>query len=339
MQPLRSKSNPAPWAGIIFGIIFITIWFWTPITRTIQEWLVDESITIYKPYSFNLQQSNLGMCLSPNGHFLATAGEQSFALWDIYSRKIITRITLDQNIEQISYSNDGKTLIMITEDSVKLWDTQRWTITKSFANGSFGELGVLTYLSAPSDDRLIASLTDAKHEYVTIYDVMTEKELLKIGSEYKNQLSFDSSCNLLAGYARRQSHIAVWNITFGKQEDTIPAVEFGGALHISPNGQYLAWSVRGRVMLFDRTTKELKTMYHDIPYRLPLIAFSPDSFRIVITEREGIRLYDTASGNALSLLASTSSDYRSLDYSQDGNTVAVNYRYGSIVDIWDLRDM
>ncbi|MBL7994605.1 WD40 repeat domain-containing protein [bacterium] len=336
MQPLRSKSNPAPWAGIIFGLIFLAVWFWTPITRTVNTWFSDTAIAVCKPYSFHLQQPGLGMCVSPDGHFLATADERSFALWNIHSRKIVTRITLDQNIERIAYSNDGKTLIMMTDDSVKFWDTQRWTITRSFNHASFGGLSELTHLSAPSGDQLIAAFTDAGHEYVNIYDAAAEKTLLQIGSEYKNYLSFDSSCNLLAGYSRRHARIAVWNMTSGEQEDTILADEFAGVLRISPNGRYLAWSARGRVLLYDRMTKKSNTIYHDMPYRLPLTAFSPDSSKIAVSQRDGIQLYETASGELTATLSSTSSDYMSLDFSQDGNTAAANYENESTVDIWDL---
>ncbi|MBL7962117.1 WD40 repeat domain-containing protein, partial [bacterium] len=203
---------------------------------------------------------------------------------------------LDQNIERIAYSHDGKMLIMMTDDSVKLWDTQHWTIMKSFDNASFGSLGELIRLTAPTGGQLIAALTDAGHEYVNIYDVLAEKNLLQIGSEYKNYLNFDSSCNLLAGYSRQRSRIAVWNLTSGEQEDTILTDDFGGILRISPNGRYLVWSARGRVILFDRTTKKHKTLYHDMPYRHPLTAFSPDCTRIAVSQRDGIQLYDTASG-------------------------------------------
>ncbi|KAB2877935.1 WD40 repeat domain-containing protein [bacterium] len=338
MQPARSKSNPAPWAGIIFGIIFLTIWFWTPITRTVNEWFGGTTVEVINPYSFHLQQPNLGMCLSHDGHFLATAGDRSFALWDIHSRKIVTRITLDQNIERIAYSHDGKMLIMITDNSVKLWDTQHWTIMKSFDHASFGGLGELIRLTAPTGGQLIAALTDAEHEYITIYDVIAEKALMRIGAEYRNQLTFDSSSHLFAGYSRKQSRIAVWNMTSGEQEDTIPTDEFAGTLRISPNGRYLAWSARGLVMLFDRTTKKHKTLYHDMPYRHPLTAFSPDCTRIAVSQRDGIQLYDTSSGEKVAMLSSTSSDYKSLDFSQDGKTIAANYSYESMVDIWDLSD-
>lgn len=339
MQPIRSRSNPAPWAGIIFGILFLTVWFWTPIVNTFHGWCPDDAVPVVKPYSFELQQAGLNMILSPDGNFIASAGEKEFALWDIHSRKIVTRIALEQEIESINYTHDGKNLILVTDDSVDLWDTRRWTITQSYKNSPFDGAGELIRLSAPSDEHLIAAILDEHNKYVNVYDAMAKKNLLRIGAEYKSQLCFDSASHLLAGYSRKPSNIAVWNLKSGEQEDTIPAEEFSGVLRISPNGRFVAWSARGRVMLYDRITKNYKTFFHDMPHRLPLAAFSADSSRIAVTERDGIRLYDTASGKTIALLSSSSSDYQSLSFSHDGKTLAVNYGFGSLVDIWDLKNI
>jgi WD40 repeat protein len=340
MQPLRSKSNPAPWAGIIFGIIFLTIWFWTPITNTIGEWFADSAVTVQKPYSFELQGSKLGMCLSPDGHFLATAGERSFALWDIHSRKIVTRITLDRDIEWIKYSNDGRSLIMKTDDSVKLWDTKKWTVLKSYDPKEFLHLGELIQLTAASGNELIGVLMSSDKQYTTIYDIASAKKLLQLDREFRGQIGFDSSSKHLAAYSRHPSRLVLWDLTSGIEEDTIPADEFTGGLRVSPNGRFVAWNTRGRVVVFDRLIRLAHTIYYEMPYQeTALTAFSPDSGKIAVTHRDGIKLYDTTTGKLLSRLASSAFDYRSLDFSLNGHSVAVNYEFSSAVDIWDIRNI
>ena len=340
MQPLRSRSNPAPLAGIIFGIIFLTIWFWTPITDTIGEWISDSAVTVQKPYSFELQGSKLDMCLSPDGNFLATAGEHSFALWDIHSRKIVTRITLDRNIEWIRYSNDGGSLIMKTDDSVKLWDTKKWTVLKSYDPQEFSHLGELMQLTAASGNELIGVLMSSDKQYTTIYDIAAAKKLLQLGREFRGYIGFDSSSRHLAAYSRHPSRLVLWDLTSGIEEDTIPADEFTGGLRVSPNGRFVAWNTRGRVVVYDRLIRKAHTIYYEMPYQeTALTAFSPDSGKIAVTNRDGVELYDTATGKSLSRLASSAFDYRSLDFSLDGHSVAVNYESSPMVDIWDIRNI
>lgn len=340
MQPLRSRSNPAPLAGIIFGIIFLTIWFWTPITDTIGEWISDSAVTVQKPYSFELQGSKLDMCLSPDGNFLATAGEHSFALWDIHSRKIVTRITLDRDIEWIRYSNDGGSLIMKTDDSVKLWDTKKWTVLKSYDPQEFLHLGELIQLTASSGDELIGVLMSLDKRYVTIYDIAAAKNLLQLDREFRGYIGFDSSSRHLAAYSRHPSRLVLWDLTSGIEEDTIPADEFSGGLRVSPNGRFVAWNTRGRVVVYDRLIRKAHTIYYEMPYQeTALTAFSPDSGKIAVTNRDGVELYDTATGKSLSRLASSAFDYRSLNFSLDGHSVAVNYESSPTVDIWDIRNI
>lgn len=340
MQPLRSRSNPAPWAGIIFGIIFLAIWFWTPITDTIGEWISDSAVTVQKPYSFELQGSKLDMCLSPDGNFLATAGEHSFALWDIHSRKIVTRITLDRDIEWIRYSNDGGSLIMKTDDSVKLWDTKKWTVLKSYDPQEFLHLGELIQLTASSGDELIGVLMSLDKRYITIYNIAAAKNLLQLDREFRGLVGFDSSSKHLAAYSRHRSRLVLWDLKSGIEEDTIPADEFSGGLRVSPNGRFVAWNTRGRVVVFDRLIRTVHTIYYEMPYQeTALTAFSPDSGKIAVTNRDGVELYDTATGKSLSRLASSAFDYRSLDFSLDGHSVAVNYESSPMVDIWDIRNI
>jgi WD40 repeat protein len=226
---------------------------------------------------------------------------------------------------------------MKTDDSVKIWDTHKWTITRSFDPSELARYGALTQMSSASEDQLIAVLTKSGEHYTTIYDIAAGKNLFHLNEEYSSRVGFDSSSMLLAAYSRRQSHLVLWDMTLGAEVDTIPADEFGGVLKVSPNGQFITWNARGRVMLFDRTTRVTHTIYYDTPYRLPLTAFSPDSAKLAVTNRDGIRLYETSTGKILTELSSTSYDYRSLDFSRDGHTIAVNYDYGSTVDIWDLQ--
>lgn len=340
MQPLRSKSNPAPLAGIVFGMIFLAIWFWTPIKNTVHEWFGNDTVTVHKPYSFELQESKLDMCLSPDGNFLATAGEHSFALWDIHSRKVVTRITLDQNIEWIRYSNDGRSLIMRTDDSLKVWDTKKWTTLRSFDPHELSHFGELMQLTAASDSKLIGILMSSDKKYTTIYDITAAKKLLQLDNEFRGQIGFDSSSKHLAAYSRQQSHLVLWDLGSGIEEDTIPADEFSGGLRVSPNGRFVSWNARGRVIVYDRLVRAAHTIYFEMPYQqTALTAFSPDSAKIAVTNRNGVQLYDASTGKLLSLLASSAYDYRSLDFSLDGRTVAVNYQYSSTVDIWSLDEI
>lgn len=233
------KIKPCTLGRNYFWYYFLTIWFWTPITDTIGEWLSDSAVTVQKPYSFELQGSKLDMCLSPDGNFLATAGEHSFALWDIHSRKIVTRITLDRDIEWIRYSNDGGSLIMKTDDSVKLWDTKKWTVLKSYDPQEFLHLGELIQLTAASGNELIGVLMSSDKQYTTIYDIAAAKKLLQLGREFRGYIGFDSSSKHLAAYSRHPSRLVLWDLTSGIEEDTIPADEFTGAFASAPTGDSL----------------------------------------------------------------------------------------------------
>lgn len=340
MQPLRSRSDPAPWAGILFGLLFLTVWFWTPIVNTFHEWFPEKPVPALKPYSFALQQDGLNMILSPDGNFIASSGEKEFALWDVHSRKIITRIALDRTIERFQYSNDGRSLIMILEDSIKIWDTQKWSIAGSFDPAEFQRYGILTALSSASSDQLIGILMQRENQFTTIYDIKAAKKLFQLGEEYRSQVGFDSSSQWLSAYSRQRKQVALWNIVTGLQAETIPVDEFAGGLRVSPNGRFIAWNARGRVMLYDRESHTTRTIYYDTPFfRQPLTAFSPDSGKFAVTLRDGIHLFATATGEKVSLLLTSHYDYKSLNFSQDGFEIAGNYYQSSTVDIWDLREI
>ncbi len=339
MQPSRSRSNPAPWAGVLFGILFLTIWFWTPIVNTFHEWFPEKAVLTVKPYSFELQQDGLNMILSPDGHFIASAGEKEFALWDIHSRKIVTRISLDRTIERFQYSNDGRSLIMILKDSIKIWDTQKWYIVGSFDPADFTKYGDLTALSSASADQLIGVLMRREIPFVTIYDIKSAKKMFQLGEEYRTYGGFDSSSQWFAAYSRRRGHVALWNIVTATVEDTIPTDEFVGGLRVSPNGRFIAWNARGRALLYDRETGTTRTFFYDAFFRQPITAFSPDSGKLAVTRRDGIHLYETGTGEEISVLLTSRYDVKSLNFSHDGLELAANYDQNPIVDIWDLNSV
>ncbi|XDO63773.1 WD40 repeat domain-containing protein [Streptomyces sp. RLB1-33] len=163
------------------------------------------------------------MALSPDGHTLATPGEdQTFRLWNIADPARPTSLgpplgSQTSGIGSVSFARDGRTIATTGSDdhTVRLWHLPTAPLTDHTA-------GVTSTVSAPNGRVLATASTDDTVRLWNTTDPAhpTPLSLIKDFSNTVISLAFSPDSRTLATIANGERRVILWNLT----EPTKPAV-------------------------------------------------------------------------------------------------------------------
>jgi len=139
-----------------------------------------------------------GLAFSPDGRFLSTAGitpdQQSgfVKVWDIGTGAVAATLTdKDFSPRQLTFSPDGKKLLVCTNQGIQLWDVagrkRDWTYPGENDKTQFMDVGTLAY---SPDGKLVA--TGDYSGLARVWDAATgeERDRCKVTEAYVTSLAF-----------------------------------------------------------------------------------------------------------------------------------------------------
>nr|WP_168487218.1 WD40 repeat domain-containing protein [Streptomyces sp. RLB1-33]QIY68216.1 hypothetical protein HEP84_01825 [Streptomyces sp. RLB1-33] len=263
------------------------------------------------------------MALSPDGHTLATPGEdQTFRLWNIADPARPTSLgpplgSQTSGIGSVSFARDGRTIATTGSDdhTVRLWHLPTAPLTDHTA-------GVTSTVSAPNGRVLATASTDDTVRLWNTTDPAhpTPLSLIKDFSNTVISLAFSPDSRTLATIANGERRVILWNLT----EPTKPAVltQLNFPLGAGSGVESVAFSPDGRTLATSTST-------------------------VVAGGDHGVRLWDISDpvhpqlrGQLIAAAASPGTfKFNTFAFSSDGQTLVLAGRYTSDkVQLWNVTD-
>jgi WD40 repeat protein len=286
---------------------------------------------------------------SPDGSMLAGTSLRSerpdvvpVHLWDIArSRELRPIFTHQEYVRSISFHPDGKTLALAGGGSmIRVWDvaTARELVARP---GHYMRIRALAV--SPADGTVFTSGDDGT---IRQWDPGSGRELGVIGPEPTRSLMMAPSpdgTKMLAGGL--SGGLTLWNVHERRALVRFPAVKAGNdttSFAYSPDGKTVAFGFQ----VWDVATGKSRVKLDDPnPDWNSPVFYSADGQQIITVEQEGIRIWDTESGEMVHWAVHSPLYPVSPALSHDGRLVAVRgvYKYpgGRIpndprITIWDL---
>lgn len=207
------------------------------------------------------------LIFSPDSQSIATGQDNMIRLWDLRGNKIGEWPTDREDIQQISFSQDGQQLVTLALDgSINLWNLS-------------GEL-LLTLPKGKHHQQAVSFTSPENHllavnQEGTVQTWNQSGELIKTFQDFPElaiNVAFDRDSEYLA-ILDGQRNVHIWDSS-GKLLDHLTDIEAIN-LSFSPDGEYLAIATsKNTVKLWHRPSKQLShlTIYHS---HLKMVRFSP----------------------------------------------------------------
>lgn len=281
------------------------------------------------------------LAYSPDGKYLATAGDHFVKLWDAQSRQeFLSLPTNGGPVNALAFSPDSKLLAYGGEDSlVRLWKV-----------GSTEEPAVLR-----GDGKPITTLVFSQNgktlvtggRSVKLWDVASRKERFKVPDVNDNvrALALSPNDDMLAVVSAKDNLI-LFDFGFHNLKYML-AVTDPTSVTFSPDGKIIIVGIRNGYAFSFLDAKSLAQLAEldgffsgsDSTNSRSSVVFSPDGKKVAISNSKALKLYDSAILDQpeplklLTPLLGQQGFITSLAFSPDGKTLAAND--SGYVRFWD----
>lgn len=168
-----------------------------------------------------------GLAWSPDGSALASgAVDRCLRLWDIQQSTQRLLVLYQQRVSSLAWSPDGATLAVGVNDSIiHLLDCQTWRETARLAGH---EAGVTSVAWSPDGRRLISASLDGRARVWDVQRCVCTHDLAGFSRGLRGTAwSADGRLLALAGFARQQRAVTLWNSHTWEIVATLEGAEFG----------------------------------------------------------------------------------------------------------------
>ena len=253
---------------------------------------------------------------SPDGEILtSTCGNDTIRFWDVNRGQLINKVQEYQ--DSISYSPDGKTLLVVAND-----DGGSWLLTSKDSDGK-------------THKEIIPNMTLDTIYAVHMLNIVTGQRIKSISSlNYVDCFAYSPDGKTIAiGEGNR---FGLWDAVTGKHLKTLIEDTSGVSLiAFSPDGKTIATvSWDGTMRWWNvQTGKNIKTFPRSID-NYGAISFSPDGKTIAISEGRELSLCNAESGKYLTTIQGHKNNISGFVFSLDSKTIATGSNDGT-ARLWD----
>jgi WD40 repeat protein len=201
----------------------------------------------------------------------------------------------DHPVNSLAFSRSGRLLgaafvsSVEAENSIEIWNTYSWEITKTLQTGSALEIAF------SPDGKLLATAPD--RYAVKVWQIRDRRRLLNLASSFTgavNCLAFSPNGATLAT-GHYDGAIRIWDVSKGALLATMNAPGVIESLAFSPDGALLATGesyTGGAVRLWETTTGQLLRTLEGHTHGVDSLAFSPSGLLLASGSYDGeLRLW------------------------------------------------
>jgi RNA polymerase sigma factor (sigma-70 family) len=273
------------------------------------------------------------LTFSPDGKFLAAAGQNQVHVWntDRYLKK--ARIQITRGLQHLCFSPDGKKLAIVESEIVRLW------LPASGVGVSRIKSSAELRRAAFSPDSKTIALATADGRVRLVNENSGERlwEVRVHPSEPVVSLCFSPDGKTLAT-AGGDHGIRLWNTATGKERLPMPGHRSTvTALSFAPDGRTLISGDRdGRVMQWDLATDKPSDQFGNLPAPVVSLSFHPDGSRIALASSK-VEIRDVKTGTNRLVIASPYTgqySFCSASYTPEGRSLLTLGNDGA-VRLWD----
>lgn len=258
------------------------------------------------------------VALSPDGRYLATAGE-AINVWETSVWKKIFEL-VGSNITAIAFSPDGKYLAAASDHTAIVWETDGW-IEAAVLTGHRSNVHAITF---STDGNQIA--TGSGDGTVIIWTIGTwaTEHILEGRTEWISSVAFSADGRHFAAGAQDGS-VIIWDAGSWKRMTDLAAYPNGIlCVAFSADGRYLAAGGTGTVKMWEvGTWKEMPALTGHTA-DINSIAFSPDSKYLAAggVDQKAI-IWEIGTGKAVADFMPLNAEIMSVAWSHDGQYLAI----------------
>ena len=215
------------------------------------------------------------LVFSPDGHTLASSSQDdhSITLWDAAHGKIFHTLSgHTAGIVSLAYSRDGSQLASGSLDhTIKLWDVASDRVLHTLPNPGDPDLGRNPVQFSPDGHTLVSviyidvsttsgGVTGTSHTgHIVLWNVSSDTVQGTLSGV--DPIAFSSDGHTLASGTQKSSNLIIWDITSGKQQQSLSIGGFENELTLvvfSPDGHTLvSGSNNGAVAIWDASNWQL----------------------------------------------------------------------------------
>ncbi len=274
---------------------------------------------------------------SPNGQYLAVSSSTGIWLYDTVNYREVALLSSQYPITNIAFSPDGNAIVGTSRN--QLIQNQVWSIVTKEKIANFSpDGGIGGAVAFSPNGKTIAS---AARKTIILWDLVTERELVRMESEYTIDTLSVSHDGTLVASAGRDGLVEVWEVNTGQLKNTFRHNDRVNSIAFSPTENILAsgagdttvklWNaITGTEILTIRRTERIST-----------VAFSPDGKTLAWIEASSpdtIHLWDVTTQSIIAFYEDpTVFNMNSIAFSPDGKTFVTVDHFYDIVKVWDIN--